>query len=65
MRQSIKNIIMGLLIWACIIWAVCFDPSQLGQWFKVAVCIGAATWFWWWICDFDNPFVESENEEKA
>lgn len=65
MRQSIKNIIMGLLIWACIIWAVCFDPSQLGQWFKVAACLGVATWFWWWICDFDNPFVESENEETV
>ena len=56
---------MGLLIWACIIWAVCFDPSQLGQWFKVAACLGVATWFWWWICDFDNPFVESENEETV
>lgn len=64
MRQSIKNIIMGLLIWACFIWLVAFDPSQLGQWFKVAAYIGGATLFWWWICDFDNPFVESETEEK-
>ena len=65
MRESIKNIIMGLLIWACIIWAVCFDPSQLGQWFKVAVCLGGITWFWWYICGFENPFVKSENKEKA
>ena len=62
MRQSIKNIIMGLLIWACIIWAVCFDPSQLGQWFKVAICLVSATVFFWWIFDFENPFVEDKSE---
>lgn len=65
MKQSVKNIIMGLLVWACIIWAVCFDPSQIGHWLKIAVCLCGATWFWWWICGFENPFVESEIKEEA
>lgn len=65
MREFIKNIIMGLLVWACIIWLVCFDPSQLGHWFKIAAILGGVTWFWWWICDFDSPFVESETKEEV
>lgn len=65
MKESIKNTIMGLLVWACIIWLICFDPSQIGQWFKIAACLAYATWFWWWICDFENPFVKSETEEEV
>lgn len=62
MKQSVKNIIMGLLVWACIIWVISFDPSQIGKWLKIAACLGGITWFWWWICDFDNPFVEDTNK---
>lgn len=65
MRESIKNIIMGLLVWACIIWGCCFDPEQLGHWFKIAAILGVVTWFWWYICGFDNPFVESEIKEEV
>ena len=62
MRESIKSTIMGLLVWACIIWACCFDPSQIGKWFKVAICLVSATVFFWWIFDFENPFVEDKSE---
>lgn len=62
MRNFIKNGVMGLLVWICIIWIFCFDPSQLGHWFKIAGCIFGITLFWWWIFDFTNPFVEDENE---
>ena len=56
---------MGLLVWVCIIWAICFDPSQLGNWFKIAAILGGATWFWWYICGFENPFVESDIKEEV
>lgn len=62
MKNWFKEIVMGLLVWCCIIWFCAFDPEQIGHWFKIACYIGGITWFWWWICDFDNPFV-SENEE--
>jgi hypothetical protein len=65
MKQSVKNIIMGLLVWACIIWVISFDPSQIGKWLKIAACLGGTTWFWWWICGFENPFVESEVKEEV
>ena len=64
MRESIKNMIMGILVFACIIWVFSFDPSQLGHWFKIAVILGGATWFWWYICGFENPFVESETKKE-
>ena len=64
MRNFVKNTVMGLLVWMCIIWLCCFDPSQLGHWFKIAGCIFGVTLFWWWIFDFENPFVE-DIEEKA
>lgn len=56
---------MGLLVWACIIWLVAFDPSQFGHWFKIAAILGGATWFWWYICGFENPFVDSEAKEEV
>lgn len=60
MKNWFKEIVMGLLVWSCIIWACAFDPDQVGHWFKIALYLGGATWFWWWICDFDNPFVKGE-----
>lgn len=62
MRNFVKNTVMGLLVWMCIIWLCCFDPSQLGHWFKIAGCIFSVTWFWWWIFDFENPFVKDTKE---
>lgn len=62
MRNFVKNTVMGLLVWACIIWLCCFDPSQLGHWFKIAAYLGGITLFWWWIFDFENPFVEDTKE---
>lgn len=60
MRDSVKDMIMGLLGWLCVIWVCMFDPNQLGHWFKIAACIGGVTWFWWWICGYENPFCGSE-----
>lgn len=65
MRESIKNIIMGLLVFACVIWIISFDPSQIGHWLKIDACLGGATWFWWYICGFENPFVESKDNEEV
>lgn len=62
MKEAIKNFIVIVLVWACIIWIVCFDPNQFGNWLKVAICLGSITVFFWWIFDFDNPFVEDKNE---
>lgn len=60
MRDSVKDMIMGLLGWLCVIWVCAFDPNQLGHWLKIAACIGGVTWFWWWICGCENPFRGSE-----
>lgn len=65
MKGFIKESVMGLLVWACIIWFCAFDPEQMGKWFKIALCLGSATWFWWWIFDFDNPFVADSKNEKV
>lgn len=62
MRSFVKNTVMGLLVWMCIIWLCCFDPSQFGHWFKIACCLFGATLFWWWIFDFENPFVKDTKE---
>ena len=51
---------MGMLVWFCIIWLCAFDPNQFGHWFKIALCIGGATWFWWWIGGYENPFNAKE-----
>lgn len=62
MKETIKNFIVIALVWACIIWGCAFDPSQFWAWFKVAICLASATVFFWWIFDFDNPFVEDKSE---
>ena len=62
MRNFVKNTVMGLLVWMCIIWLCSFDPSQIGKWFKIAGCIFGVTWFWRWIFDFENPFVKDTKE---
>lgn len=64
MKGFVKEIVMGLLIWSCIIWAIAFDPNQFGHWFKVAACLGGVTWFWWWICGFENPFKSDKENDK-
>jgi hypothetical protein len=46
----------------CIIWICCFDPTDIGRWFKIALYLGSITWFWWWIFDFENPFVKDSKE---
>ena len=63
MRNFVKKTIVTLLIWACIIWVVVFDPNQLGHWFKVAICLGSITAFFWWIFDFGNLFVKNKSEK--
>ena len=65
MKGFVKEIVMGLLIWSCIMWVIAFDPSQFGQWFKVAACLGGVTWFWWWIFDFENPFKSDKKDEEV
>lgn len=62
MKETIKNFIVLALVWTCIIWACAFDPSNIWGWFKIAICLVSATVFFWWIFDFDNPFVEDEKE---
>ena len=62
MRSFVKNTVMGLLVWMCIIWICCFDPSDIGRWFKIAFYLGSITLFWWWIFDFENPFVKDSKE---
>lgn len=63
MKEAIKKFIVIVLVWACIIWVVSFDPNQFRNWLKVAICLVSATVFFWWIFDFDNPFVEDKNEK--
>ena len=63
MRKMVKDFIMGMLVWFCIIWLCAFDPEQIGHWFKIALCGGGATWFWWWICGYENPFKEPVEKE--
>ena len=65
MKGFVKEMVMGLLVWSCIIWVIAFDPSQLGKWFKIAAYLGGVTWFWWWICDFENPFKSDKENEEA
>ena len=60
MRKMVKDFIMGMLVWFCIIWVCAFDPNQFGHWFKIALYIGGATWFWWWIGGYENPFKAKE-----
>ena len=62
MKNIVKNTIMGILIWMCIIWLCVFDPSQLWAWFKVAICLAGITVFFWWIFDFSDHFAGDEDE---
>lgn len=62
MRNFVKNTVMGLLVWMCIIWVIAFEPSQMGKWFKITTCLAGITWFWWWIFDFENPFIKDTKE---
>lgn len=64
MRSFVKEMVMGLLIWSCIIWVVCFDPNQFGHWLKVAICLGSATAFFWWIFDF-GKLIKEDNKETV
>jgi hypothetical protein len=63
MRKLVKDFIMGMLVWFCIIWMCVFDPNQFGHWLKIALYIGGATWFWWWIGGYENPFKEPVEKE--
>ena len=62
MKNIVKNTIMGILIWICIIWLCVFDQSQLWAWFKVAICLVGITVFFWWIFDFSDHFAGDEDE---
>lgn len=64
MKETIKNFIVTVLVCACIIWIVSFDPSQFQTWFTVAICLGSATVFFWRIFDFGNQFIE-DNDERV
>ena len=64
MKNFVKEAIIGLLGWACIIWMVGFDPAQIWSWFKVAICLVSVTVFFWWIFDFRNPFADDEDENE-
>lgn len=65
MRSFVKEMVMGLLIWSCIIWVVVFDPSQFAHWLKIAIYLGCITWIWWWICGFGNPFKSDKEKEEV
>ena len=62
MRNFVKEAIVGLLVWECIIWVVAFDPNQFGHWLKVAICLGSVTAFFWWIFDFGTLIKENTKE---
>lgn len=64
MRNLIKETIVGLLVWACIIWVVSFDPNQVGHWLKIAICLGSVTAFFWWIFDF-RTLIKEDTKENA
>ena len=61
-KDFIKKFIVFTLIWACIIFACTFDPSNFWGWFKVEICLVGATAFFWWIFDFKTHFADSEDE---
>ena len=62
MKEFVKEFIVFILIWACIIWTCTFNPSNFWVWFKVEICLVAVTAFFWWIFDFKNHFADSEDE---
>ena len=64
MKQSIKEMVMGLLVWSAIIWFCAIDFDMFGKWLKIMFCLVGANAFWWWICDLPNPF-KADDDEKA
>ena len=62
MKKNIKEFIVFVLIWACIIWGCAFNPSNFWRWFKIEICLVGVTAFFWWIFDIKNHFADSEDE---
>lgn len=62
MKEFVKEFIVFVLIWACIIWGCAFNPSNFCGWFKIEICLVGVTAFLWWIFDFKNHFADSEDE---
>ena len=62
MKEFVKEFIVFILIWACIIWTCTFNPSNFCGWFKVEICLVGVTAFFWWVFDFKNHFADSEDE---
>ena len=62
MKENIKEFIVFVLIWACIIWGCAFNPSNFWGWFKIEICLLSVTAFFWWIFDIKNYFADSEDE---
>ena len=62
MKEFVKELIVFVLIWACLIWGCTFNPSNFCGWFKVEICLVGVTAFFWWIFDFKNHFADSEDE---
>ena len=62
MKENIKEFIVFVLIWACIIWGCAFNPSNFWGWFKIEICLVGVTAFFCWIFGFKNHFADSEDE---
>lgn len=62
MKEFVKEFIVFVLIWACIIWGCAFNPSNFWGWFKIEICLVSVTAFFWWIFDIKNHFADSEDE---
>ena len=62
MKENIKEFIVFVLIWACIIWGCAFNPSNFWGWFKIEICLVGVTAFFWRIFGFKNLFADSEDE---
>ena len=62
MKENIKEFIVFVLIWACIIWGCTFNQSNFWGWFKIEICLVGVTAFFWWIFGFKNHFADSEDE---
>ena len=62
MKEFVKEFIVFVLIWACIIWGCAFNPSNFWGWLKIEICLVGVTAFLWWIFDFKNHFADSEDE---
>lgn len=65
MKENIKEFIVFVLIWACLIWGCTFNPVDFWGWFKVEICLMGVTVFFWWIFDIKNHFTENEDENET